>query len=114
MIVHWSAPTVSRYCSELTTPHARLQNRLFENYDVTAFNSAFPAKVQGTYNLHDHLPSGMDFFVILGYIAAFIGPAPKSNYAGAPPASTASRSSSAPSRASGTSRSASRRRAAWT
>ncbi|KAK7747470.1 putative secondary metabolism biosynthetic enzyme [Cytospora paraplurivora] len=46
-------------------PHARLQNRLFEDYDVAAFNSA-----------------GMDFFVIIGSIAAFIGPASQSNYAG--------------------------------
>lgn len=38
--------------------------------------------MQGTYNLHNHLPPGMDFFVILGSIAAFIGPASQSNYAG--------------------------------
>ncbi|KAG6361100.1 hypothetical protein INS49_009324 [Diaporthe citri] len=59
-----------------------IENRVFENYDLPTFNSAFPAKVQGTYNLHNHLPKGMDFFVILGSIAAFIGPASQSNYAG--------------------------------
>ncbi|KAK7714826.1 putative PKS-like protein biosynthetic cluster [Diaporthe eres] len=59
-----------------------IENRVFENYDLPTFNSAFPAKVQGTYNLHNHLPRGMEFFVILGSIAAFIGPASQSNYAG--------------------------------
>lgn len=58
------------------------KNRVFENYDLPSFHSVFPAKVQGTFNLHDHLPRGMDFFVILGSIAAFIGPASQSNYAG--------------------------------
>lgn len=59
------------------------KNRIFEDYDLPTFHSVFPAKVQGTYNLHHHLPAGMDFFVLLSSIAGLTSPPSQSNYAGA-------------------------------
>lgn len=60
-----------------------LQNRIFENYDLASFQSAFDPKVKGTYNLHDSLPADMDFFVLLSSLASVTGGTSQSNYSAA-------------------------------
>lgn len=44
---------------------------------------ALDPKVKGTYNLHNSLPQGMDFFVMLSSLASIHGAASQSNYAAA-------------------------------
>lgn len=57
------------------------QDGLFENMDIENFNSAIRPKVQGSWNLHAHLPKGMDFFVLLYSTGGVFGSRGQSNYA---------------------------------
>jgi len=45
------------------------------------FHSVLKPKVDGSWNLHSQLPSGMDFFVLLSSVAGVIGTYGQSNYA---------------------------------
>ena len=49
--------------------------------NATNFQEALNPKVVGTWNLHSHLPKGMDFFVLLSSIVAVTGNAGQANYA---------------------------------
>ncbi|KAK5988693.1 Highly reducing polyketide synthase azaB [Cladobotryum mycophilum] len=60
-----------------------VENRIFENYTLPAFQTAIDPKVKGTLNLHSQLPPDMDFFVILSSLAGLHGAASQSNYAAA-------------------------------
>ena len=48
---------------------------------VQDFRDALQPKVQRTWNLHKHLPKGMDFFVILSSVGGVFGNRSQSNYA---------------------------------
>ncbi|XP_044721361.1 KR domain-containing protein [Hirsutella rhossiliensis] len=60
-----------------------VENHIFENYTLPAFQAALGSKVQGTLNLHSHLPPDMDFFVLLSSLAGIHGAGSQSNYAAA-------------------------------
>jgi hypothetical protein len=47
------------------------------------FHAALMPKVQGTWNLHNILPSGMDFFILLSSTGGVFGSRGQSNYAAA-------------------------------
>ncbi|TGO34128.1 hypothetical protein BHYA_0211g00120 [Botrytis hyacinthi] len=57
-----------------------LQDSSFEGMDINKFHAATKSKVDGSWNLHTLLPSGMDFFVILSSIAGIIGSFGQSNH----------------------------------
>ena len=54
---------------------------LFENATSEDFNMAIKPKVQGTWNLHKHLPSQIDFFVLLSSLASVTRIRGQTNYA---------------------------------
>ena len=45
------------------------------------FSAAIKPKVQGSWNLHKHLPSNLDFFVLLSSVCSVTGTRGQSNYA---------------------------------
>ena len=49
--------------------------------ELENFNAALRPKVQGSWNLHAHLPKGMDFFVLLSSTGGVFGSRGQSNYA---------------------------------
>ncbi|PLB45036.1 putative polyketide synthase [Aspergillus steynii IBT 23096] len=51
--------------------------------DIDSWRTAVAPKVQGTWNLHDHLPKDMDFFVLFSSIGGTFGYYGQSNYASA-------------------------------
>ncbi|RMZ67076.1 polyketide synthase [Pyrenophora seminiperda CCB06] len=58
-----------------------LRDGLFENMSHGNFHAALRPKVQGTWNLHNVLPSKMDFFVLLSSTGGVFGSRGQSNYA---------------------------------
>ena len=48
---------------------------------LSEFNAAVLPKVQGSWNLHDLLPKGMDFFVLLSSLSGIAGRHGQANYA---------------------------------
>ncbi|KAI0844177.1 hypothetical protein F5Y00DRAFT_274402 [Daldinia vernicosa] len=60
-----------------------VENRVFREYTLQEFQSSIDPKVKGTWNLHQHLPSGLDFFVLLSSLAGVHGATSQSSYAAA-------------------------------
>ncbi|KAL7629617.1 hypothetical protein AAE478_001139 [Parahypoxylon ruwenzoriense] len=60
-----------------------VENHVFQDYTREAFQSAIDPKVRGTWNLHNVLPRGLDFFVLLSSLAGVHGASSQSNYAAA-------------------------------
>ncbi|KAE8858793.1 hypothetical protein PTNB73_08273 [Pyrenophora teres f. teres] len=58
-----------------------LRDGLFENMSHDNFLAALQPKIQGTWNLHNALPSGMDFFLLLSSTGGVFGSRGQSNYA---------------------------------
>ncbi|KAH7398510.1 hypothetical protein BKA66DRAFT_605570 [Pyrenochaeta sp. MPI-SDFR-AT-0127] len=58
-----------------------LRDALFENMSYEDWKTSVDPKVQGTWNLHNLLPKGMDFFILLSSIAGVLGNAGQANYA---------------------------------
>lgn len=58
-----------------------LRDALFEAMPYTSWNEAIAPKVQGTWNLHRALPSGLDFFIMLSSITGIFGSKGQANYA---------------------------------
>ena len=54
---------------------------MYENMDFKAWSVAIDPKVQGSWNLHQALPEGMDFFILASSISGVIGQATQINYA---------------------------------
>ncbi|KAE8353621.1 hypothetical protein BDV28DRAFT_164846 [Aspergillus coremiiformis] len=52
----------------------------FENMSYTAWQTAVNPKVRGSWNLHEFLPRGMDFFIMLSSINGLIGSRGQANY----------------------------------
>ncbi|OJJ38044.1 hypothetical protein ASPWEDRAFT_106140 [Aspergillus wentii DTO 134E9] len=55
----------------------------FENISYQYWQECVAPKVQGSWNLHQQLPSGMDFFIMLSSISGIIGMKAQANYAAA-------------------------------
>ena len=54
---------------------------MFKNMSLGSLDTVVRPKVQGSWNLHQLLPKGMDFFVLLSSYAGIIGSVGQSNYA---------------------------------
>lgn len=59
----------------------QLRDSAFEFMDHDQWEGCLAPKVQGTWNLHKHLPTDMDFFVMLSSVAGLVGNRGQSNYA---------------------------------
>ncbi|POS76180.1 beta-ketoacyl synthase domain-containing protein [Diaporthe helianthi] len=59
----------------------QLRDSAFEFMSHAQWEECLGPKVQGTWNLHKHLPKDMDFFVMLGSVAGLVGNRGQSNYA---------------------------------
>ncbi|KAK2036507.1 beta-ketoacyl synthase domain-containing protein [Colletotrichum somersetense] len=59
----------------------QLRDSAFEFMSHSQWEECLGPKVQGTWNLHKHLPADMDFFVMLGSVAGLVGNRGQSNYA---------------------------------
>ncbi|KAL4931816.1 type I polyketide synthase [Aspergillus undulatus] len=60
-----------------------LKDAMFENMTYEQWSAAMNPKVQGTWNLHEVLPKGLDFFIMLSSIASTMGNRGQANYAAA-------------------------------
>ncbi|PYI32692.1 putative polyketide synthase [Aspergillus indologenus CBS 114.80] len=58
-----------------------LRDALFENISHQAWHESLAPKVQGSWNLHRHLPRGLDFFIMLSSISGIVGTTGQANYA---------------------------------
>ncbi|KAF2022424.1 hypothetical protein BU24DRAFT_338244 [Aaosphaeria arxii CBS 175.79] len=58
-----------------------LEDSVFENMSHDTFNIPLEAKVKGSWNLHQLLPSDLDFFVMLSSVAGIFGSGGQANYA---------------------------------
>ena len=58
-----------------------LRDALFEAMSHQAWQEALASKVQGSWNLHNQLPTGMDFFIMLSSVAGIFGMKGQANYA---------------------------------
>ncbi|KAJ5295280.1 hypothetical protein PENANT_c001G08927 [Penicillium antarcticum] len=58
-----------------------LRDGAFEGLSYEDWQVAIKPKVQGSWNLHETLPKGMDFFVMLSSVAGIFGNRGQSNYA---------------------------------
>ncbi|KAK3683390.1 hypothetical protein B0T22DRAFT_430696 [Podospora appendiculata] len=57
-----------------------LHDSVIEQMTLAQYEGAVRPKVQGSWNLHEHLGPNLDFFVMLSSIAGIIGNASQSNY----------------------------------
>ncbi|RDW89980.1 type I polyketide synthase [Aspergillus mulundensis] len=58
-----------------------LRDALFEAMPYASWTESLPPKVQGSWNLHQQLPAGMDFFIMLASISGISGTKGQANYA---------------------------------
>ena len=58
-----------------------LRDALFEGISHESWHESLGPKVQGSWNLHQQLPQGMDFFIMLSSIAGILGTTGQANYA---------------------------------
>lgn len=58
-----------------------IRDAVFDNYTLEQWQANLRPKVQGSWNLHSHLPQDMDFFVMLSSIAGLIGHRSQAGYA---------------------------------
>ena len=54
---------------------------MLENMDIDDFEQAIKPKIMGSWNLHKHLPKGMDFFILLSSTGGVTGNRAQTNYA---------------------------------
>ena len=59
----------------------RLQDSIFEHMSHDDFRTSIDPKVHGSWNLHQALPSHLDFFILLSSIGGVIGAPSQANYA---------------------------------
>ncbi|KAI1299034.1 hypothetical protein F5Y03DRAFT_254380 [Xylaria venustula] len=57
-----------------------LRDRSFQNMSYEEWQAVFRPKIKGTWNLHDLLPSKMDFFILLSSLGGMIGWEGQSQY----------------------------------
>lgn len=58
-----------------------LRDAAFESMSFNAWQESIASKVAGTWNLHEALPRGMDFFIMLSSVASTGGTRGQANYA---------------------------------
>ncbi|KAL4905236.1 hypothetical protein BDW74DRAFT_178239 [Aspergillus multicolor] len=58
-----------------------LQDTVFTQMQHVQWTAAVEPKVSGSWNLHAHLPRGLDFFVLLSSVSGIVGQHGQSNYA---------------------------------
>jgi hypothetical protein len=58
-----------------------LKDAMFENMTYEDFNAALRPKFQGSWNLHEVLPTDMDFFLLLSSATGILGNRSQANYA---------------------------------
>ncbi|KAL8936336.1 MAG: hypothetical protein Q9216_004984 [Gyalolechia sp. 2 TL-2023] len=58
-----------------------LKDGLFENTSLSDFDAVLKPKFQGSWNLHLHLPSNLDFFVLLSSVTGVTGARAQAAYA---------------------------------
>ncbi|KAK2770361.1 pksn polyketide synthase for alternapyrone biosynthesis [Colletotrichum kahawae] len=58
-----------------------LEDAIFENMTYDQWQRSTRPKIQGTMNLHNHIPKDVDFLILLSSITCVIGNAAQSNYA---------------------------------
>ncbi|KAI5459610.1 polyketide synthase [Mariannaea sp. PMI_226] len=58
-----------------------LRDAMFENMSYDQFDAALKPKFQGSWNLHDVLPTDMDFFLMLSSATGILGNRSQANYA---------------------------------
>ncbi|GKT49640.1 highly reducing polyketide synthase curS1 [Colletotrichum spaethianum] len=57
-----------------------LEDAIFENMTYDQWQKTTKPKIQGTMNLHNFMPTNVDFFILLSSITCVIGNAAQSNY----------------------------------
>lgn len=57
------------------------QDSIFENMTYQDWRSTMDPKVHGTWNLHNLLPTGLDFFIMLSSVAGVLRSSGQANYA---------------------------------
>ena len=60
-----------------------LRDSMFDNMTFEQWTQSLAPKVDGTWNLHHHLPKDMDFFIMLSSMAGIIGNPGQANYSAA-------------------------------
>jgi len=60
---------------------AVIRDAVFDNYTLEQWQANLRPKVQGSWNLHRHLPKDMDFFVMLSSVSGLIGHRSQAGYA---------------------------------
>ncbi|CAG7934385.1 unnamed protein product [Penicillium olsonii] len=60
-----------------------LQDSMFESMTHSQWEKATAPKIAGTWNLHELLPSGLDFFIMISSISSVMGNRGQANYAAA-------------------------------
>lgn len=60
-----------------------LRDSMFENMSFEAWSQCTQPKVQGSWNLHKHMPAELDFFIMLSSMAGVIGNPGQANYSAA-------------------------------
>ncbi|EDN95526.1 hypothetical protein SS1G_11404 [Sclerotinia sclerotiorum 1980 UF-70] len=58
-----------------------LRDGLFESMSYENYQDSVRPKVQGSWNLHKHLPDSLDFFILLASAGGIVGTRGQSNYA---------------------------------
>ncbi|KAL8704356.1 MAG: hypothetical protein Q9201_002481 [Fulgogasparrea decipioides] len=58
-----------------------LRSSMFQSLTLDRWKQTIQAKVGGSLNLHRHLPSTLDFYILLSSVCGIIGAAGQSNYA---------------------------------
>ncbi|MCJ1262836.1 hypothetical protein MMC22_002706 [Lobaria immixta] len=83
-----SLSTVLAHCAQIMPPIRGciqgtmvLKDAIFENMTFAQWDTSIRPKVQGSWNLHTLLPTGMDFFILLSSISGVIGSGGQTNYA---------------------------------
>ncbi|KAF1971025.1 KR-domain-containing protein [Bimuria novae-zelandiae CBS 107.79] len=71
---------VSHNSTMLVNASSMTQDALFSEMTFEQWTQAVYPKVEGTWNLHNILPSGMDLFVLLSSFGAIVGNTGQSNY----------------------------------
>lgn len=60
-----------------------LRDSMFDNMTFEQWTQSLAPKVDGTWNLHQHLPKDMEFFIMLSSMAGIIGNPGQANYSAA-------------------------------
>ncbi|OTA97786.1 hypothetical protein M434DRAFT_26522 [Hypoxylon sp. CO27-5] len=58
-----------------------IKDSMFENMSYESWIESLKPKIQGSWNLHEQLPRGLDFFIMFSSISGIIGSQGQANYA---------------------------------